>query len=228
MDVILNAANVMDRLARRVGKLAGWLMMPLIFVIVFDVVTRKIDATRLYFSDFSIEYGYSVSTILQDLQWHFHGALMMLVFGFGYLANAHVRVDIFREMLPRRRQAWLEFIGLLILAVPFLVLMIAYSWNLVSLSYSQGEGSESLTGIPQRWIIKSFVIIGFVFAMMSVLATLGRLWVFLKGTPDEQDRALAGLAIFTDVQSELDKAREAAERALRDEEEARKRADNGG
>ncbi|MEL6475939.1 MAG: TRAP transporter small permease subunit [Pseudomonadota bacterium] len=228
MDVILKAANVMDRLARSIGKLAGWLMIPLIFVIIFDVVTRKIDATRLYFSDFSIEYGYSISTILQDLQWHFHGALMMLVFGFGYLANAHVRVDIFREMLPRRRQAWLEFFGLLILAVPFLVLMIVYSWNLVSLSYSQGEGSESLTGIPQRWIIKSFVIIGFIFAMFSVLATMGRLWVYLKGSAEQQDQALSGLAIFTDVQTELEKAREAAERALREEEEARDRAGNGG
>ena len=217
MELVLSVANVFDRAARSIGKLAGWIMIPLILVIIFDVVTRKIDATRLYFSDFSIQYGYSISTILQDLQWHFHGVLMMLTFGFGYLANAHVRVDIFREMLPRRRQAWLEFYGLIVLAVPFLVLMIAYSWNLVSLSYSQGEGSESLTGIPQRWIIKSFVIIGFIFAMLSVLATLGRLWVFLKGTPEQQDRALEKLAIFTDVQSELEKAREAAERALRDE-----------
>lgn len=223
MEFILSISATLDRVTRFAGKLAGWIMIPLILTIIFDVVTRKIDVTRLYFSDISIEYGYSVSTIMQDMQWHFHGALMMLTFGFGYLANSHVRVDIFREMLPRRRQAWLEFIGLIVLAVPFLTLMIWYSWQLVGLSYSQGEGSESLTGIPYRWIIKSFVIIGFIFALFSVLATLGRLYVFLFGMVDQQQRALDGLAIFTDVESELDKAREAAERALREDQ-----AKNGG
>ena len=83
----------------------------------FDVVTRKIDFIRLYFSEFSIDYGYSVSTILQDLQWHIHGIILLLTFGIGYLANAHVRVDVFREHIHPRKQAWLEFIGLLVMAV---------------------------------------------------------------------------------------------------------------
>ena len=78
MDSALSFANSLDRLTRWIGKAAGWLMLPLIAVIVFDVVTRKIDFTRLLFSDFTMASGYSVSTILQDLEWHFHGALLLL------------------------------------------------------------------------------------------------------------------------------------------------------
>lgn len=218
MGFLLNIANVLDKIARNAGKAAGWLMIPLIFVIMFDVVTRKIDVTRLFFADFSIAYGYSISTILQDLQWHFHGALLMLSFGFGYLANAHVRVDIFREMLPRRKQAWVEMFGLVILAIPFLVVMISYSLDLVVISFNQGEGSESLTGIPYRWFIKGFVVIGFLIAMASVIATLSRLIAFVFSHERHQQEALDKLEIFAD-ESELEEARLAAERALKEEAE---------
>jgi len=152
--------------------------LPLIFVIMFDVITRKIDTTRLFFSEFTVNYGYSISTILQDLQWHFHAMLLMLTFGFGYLANAHVRVDIFREMLSKRRQAWMELICLIVLAVPFLGFMIVYGWDLMALSWHQGEGSDSMTGIDYRYVIKAFVPLGFLVAMFAVIATLLRLWNF--------------------------------------------------
>jgi len=156
----------------------------------FDVITRKIDVTRLYFADFTVNYGYSISTILQDLQWHFHALLLMFSFGIGYLTNAHVRVDIFREMASRRKQAWIEFIGLVLLALPFLTIMIIFSWRMVALSFSQGEGSDSMTGIGMRYIPKSFVLIGFLSVMCAVLATLGRLMAYLFGNQEQQDRAL--------------------------------------
>lgn len=205
----------MDRIVRSIGQGIGWIILPLILTIMFDVITRKVDFIRLYFSEFTITYGYSISTILQDLQWHFHAMLLMLTFGFGYLRNAHVRVDIFREMLPRRRQAWVEFFGLLFLAVPFLVLMIRYGWDLMYLSWQQGEGSDSMTGIDYRYVIKAFVPLGFVVALMSVIATLIRLGHFLFGSAEQKDYALSKLEIFPD-DSDLQAAREAAERALRE------------
>lgn len=216
MNGLASLADALDRIARTVGKGIGWVILPLIFVIMFDVVTRKIDATRLYFSEYTVEYGYSVSTILQDMQWHFHAMLLMLTFGFGYLANAHVRVDIFREMLSKRRQGWVEFFGLIILAVPFLILMIVYGWDLMSLSWHQNEGSDSMTGIDYRYAIKAFVPFGFVIALIAVVATLLRLWNFLFGTDEQKDYARSKLEIFTD-HAELQKAKEAAERALRED-----------
>ncbi|NQW08821.1 MAG: TRAP transporter small permease subunit [Alphaproteobacteria bacterium] len=219
MGSLLNVARWMDGAARWVGKTIGWIMLPLIFVIMFDVIMRKLDFTRLYFAEYTASSGVSVSTILQDLEWHFHGALLMLTFGFGYLANAHVRVDIFREMLARRRQAWVEFFGLIILGVPFLTLMIIYSFDLTWISYGQGEGSESLTGIGQRWFIKSMMVIGFGFAMLAVLATLFRLTGFLFGSARDQEEALDGLEIFADDHQALEAARLEAERLLRETEE---------
>lgn len=140
--------------------------------------------------------------------------LLLLTFGFGYLANAHVRVDVFREMLPRRIQGWLELFGLIVMAVPFLVLMISYSFDMTALSFKQGEGSESLTGIGQRWFIKSFLVIGFGLALVAVVATGLRLVGYLLGNEATRREALDKLEIFTGDQDELDAARLAAEQAL--------------
>ena len=183
----------------------------------FDVITRKIDVTRLYFSGFTSEYGFSVSTILQDLQWHFHALLLMFSFGIGYLYNAHVRVDIFREMLSRRKQGWMELIGLIVLGLPFLILMVKFSGDMVWLSWRQGEGSDSMTGIPMRYIPKSFMILGFLVLLAAVVATILRLIAYLLGNQSSQDEAIDGLAIFSDQSTALADARREAEKLLEQE-----------
>lgn len=196
---MLNLADGMARISNTVGRSISWLILPLIFIIMIDVVTRKIEYISDWSADITINYGYSVSFILQDLQWHIHGVLLMLTFGMGYLANAHVRVDIFREMGSRRTQSWIELFGLLFLAIPFLVLAIAKSVDMVTISYSQNEGSESLVGIPWRYIIKCVLPIGFVIVMMAVLATLIRVVTFLFGNSESSARAEENIQFFTDI-----------------------------
>ncbi len=57
----------------------------------FDVITRKIDFINAWSAEFTMTHGFSISFILQDLEWHLHGALLLLTFGYGYLLNAHVQ-----------------------------------------------------------------------------------------------------------------------------------------
>lgn len=219
MDAMLRIAAGLDSVGKAAGKAIGWLMVPLIAIIMFDVVTRKVEWTRLYFADFTVEYGISLSTIFQELQWHLHGAMLLLSFGFGYLANAHVRVDVFRELTSRRTQAWSELILLLVLAVPFLCLLIYYGWILFSISYGQNEGSDSMTGLGWRWFLKFFVPVGFLLALAAVVATIMRLIVYLFGPEFASREAESVLQIFSDDTSELERARLAAEEALRRERE---------
>ncbi|WP_416897312.1 MAG: TRAP transporter small permease subunit [Minwuia sp.] len=196
---MLNLADGLATISNRVGRGVSWLILPLIFIIMFDVITRKIEYIATWSADITIEYGYSVSFILQDLQWHIHGVLLMLTFGMGYLANAHVRVDIFREMGARRTQCWIEFIGLVFLAIPFLIFALVYSIDMVTLSYHQGEGSESLVGIPWRYVIKSVLPIGFLILLFAAVATLIRVATFLFGSDQSRSRAEENIQFFTDI-----------------------------
>lgn len=198
MGALLGLAGPLDRISRGVGKFASFLILPLIFLIMFDVITRKIDFIKEQSAEITINYGFSVSFILQDLQWHVHGALLLLTFGYGYLMNSHVRVDIFRENLTRRKQVWVETLGILICALPFLCLMIWFSYVMASSSFAQGEGSESQVGLGWRWIIKSFLIWGFIIALLAALATLFRCFNYLWGNFEDQAIAEDELQFFTD------------------------------
>jgi len=222
---MLKFASALDRISRKAGLLAGWLIVPLVLIILFDVITRKLDFTRLAFSEIGVQYGFSISTILQDFQWHLHAVLLLLSFGFGYLMNAHVRVDIFREMLPRRKQAWLELLGLVFLGIPFLILMINFAWDQFYLSWGQNEGSESMTGIPKRYIVKSFMVIGFIVVLFAVVATIIRLATYLRNRQPQSDEALAALTIFSDQSTALAEAQRAAEELLEKERAAAMKSD---
>ncbi len=207
----------MHAISSKIGLASGWLILPLIFTIIFDVVTRKLDVTRLYFSEFTINYGYSISTIMQDLEWHYHAVIVLMSFGVGYMMNAHVRVDVFRELVSKRKQAWNEFILLIILGLPFLVTMLYYNWTLFHISWVQGEGSDSMTGIDWRWAVKFAMPLGTVLLFMATLATMGRLFVYLFGAGAVQKEAEDLLQIFSDNHDDLEAIRNQVETALKDE-----------
>lgn len=200
MRALLTLAGIFDRVARGVGKLASWLILPLIAMIMFDVITRKVEFIKQWSAEFTMTQGFSISFILQDLEWHLHGALLLLTFGFGYLANAHVRVDIFREHLNRRQQVWLETVGLALGAVPFLLVMIWFAWVMTHASWLQNEGSESQVGLGMRYIIKSFLIWGFLVALLAALATLIRCVAYLFGDVEAQAIAEDELQFFSDIE----------------------------
>jgi len=149
-------------------------------------------------SEITSTHGFSVSFILQDFQWHLHGVLLLMTFGFGYMLNSHVRVDIFREAAGRRGQTIIETFGLTLLAIPFMMVMIGFSWDLFYASFTGWEGSESMVGLGWRWIIKSFLIWGFVVALFAALATLIRCVNFLFADIEDQVVAEETMQFFTD------------------------------
>ena len=210
MEKLLNLADFFDRPARFLGKVAGWIMLPLIGVIMFDVITRKIDFIRIGMAELNLRWLNPI--IFQDMEWHLHGVILFLSFGFGYLMNAHVRVDIFREMLSHRKQAWFELCGLILFAIPYLSLITYFAIRFVLLSYSQGEGSESLTGIGMRYIIKAAMVFGFLLLWAAFIATMLRLFAYLFGDANTQHAAEGKLAIFAESE-ELEKHRRELEQA---------------
>lgn len=195
MRALLQLADKMDIVTIKLGKAGGWLIIPLIILIMFDVITRKIAFLRIGMSELS--WYWLIEPIkIQDMEWHLHGVLLLLSFGFAYLHNAHVRVDIFREKMSADNQARLEFWGLLIMAIPYICVLLYNSWIFVEISISQNEGSESLTGIPKRYIVKSFTIVGFSLALMAVTSTFIRLTAYLYGSKEAHDEATEKLQIF--------------------------------
>ncbi len=143
-----------------VGQLGAWLSIPLIFIIIFDIVTRRF-----------LVLG---STKLQEMEWHLHAALFLLALGFGYLRNSHVRIEVVRERFSQLWKARLEVIGVSLFLLPYAALVIWFGIDFAQRSFSMNEVSSALTGLTHRWIIKSFVPIGMFLLLLAGVAVLLR------------------------------------------------------
>ena len=162
-----------------VGRLASWLFVPLIIVTVFDVAARKMVWVQIWLVDnLGRIFG---STLLQELEWHFHTALFALVLGYGYIWNTHVRVDLVRENLAFRKKAWLELLGLTFFMIPYCLIVIWFAWIYAYDSFMINEISASQVGLTQRWIIKSVLVAGLIIAALSGVAVWLQVAIVLWG-----------------------------------------------
>ncbi len=174
-----------------VGRWGSWLILPVVLITCFDVIMRKIrwvneDGTVASFQMWMVENGGRIfeSTILQELEWHFHTGLFALVLGYGYIWNTHVRVDLVRETLHFRKKAWLEFIGLTIFLIPYTSIVIYFASVYAYDSYAMGEISASTVGLTHRFIIKSVLAFGLITALIAGIAVWLQVFAVLFGPQD--------------------------------------------
>lgn len=174
MTLLLRFSNAVEALLGFVARTFAWMFILCIVVIVFDVITRK----------FGFQLPSLGSTRLQELEWHLHAILFTTWLGFAYVRNAHVRIDVFVGGLPYRKKAWLELIGCVFLALPYLYIALPYAHDFFMVSFLQGESSDAPNGLPHRWIVKFFLYAGLWGVLLAVLSVIARCVVVLFGPPE--------------------------------------------
>ncbi|MCC3860791.1 TRAP transporter small permease subunit [Pseudemcibacter aquimaris] len=134
------------------------MLIALMITIIFDVIGRRFMNTG--------------SVALQELEWHFHGALFLLCLGFNYIQDAHVRVDLFRENFSYKTNRLIEICGCLLFLIPYSGVVIYFGIDFALKSYLAGEMSATSDGLSYRWIIKSFLPLGFLLLGLSGVSIL--------------------------------------------------------
>lgn len=151
-------------LSERIILAFGWfgrLMFPiLMFLIVLDVVGRRL---------------FSLPTVaIQEAEWHVHGALFLLTVAAAYLSDEHVRVEVLRDRFSPQIKRIVEAAGCLLFMLPYMALLVWISLDFAYASFESGEGSAAAEGLEQRWIIKSFLPVGFALMALAALAVCAR------------------------------------------------------
>src|SRR5690606_36735391 len=100
-----------------------------------------------------------------------------------------VRIDLMVAGRSVRTRAWIEFVCLIIFALPYCLVLIDHGFTFAWRSWESGEGSESATGLPMRWIAKGLLEVGLVLVFVAVTAMLARLTVFLFGPEHLREQA---------------------------------------
>jgi len=108
-----------DKLSEWSGKVFAWLIIPLIFGLVFEVIAR---------------YGFNAPTVwAYDMTYMLCGTFFMMGVAFTIRHNAHVRVDVFYHTLSPRKKSVLDTCLYIIVFFPVTVVLLVkgagYFWE---------------------------------------------------------------------------------------------------
>ena len=146
--------KLISKIIDRLGNFCSLLMLLMIANVFFDVVMRY------FFNDVSIG--------MQELEWHLFAAMFMFGIAYTLKEDAHVRVDIFYDVMSAKKKAMINIAGSLLFALPITSLILYYGYDYAFEAYSMGEGSADPGGLPHRWIVRSVIPVSSVFLVLSI------------------------------------------------------------
>lgn len=172
--------NKGDRAIVRISNVFSWLFPILMIIISLQVVLRNAG---------KYDIGPGNQAWMDDLQWWFYGAAVLIGIGYAVTTNSHVRVDIFYDNYSKEKQAKIDVFALSWLFLPFVMLCWDSTLNFAIGSVIADEGSSSPNGLHNQWILKLFMNASFVFiAYATWAAYVRRLSVF--ATPSVYNKLL--------------------------------------
>tara|TARA_B100001059_G_scaffold234699_1_gene277958 strand:+ start:2150 stop:2770 length:621 start_codon:yes stop_codon:yes gene_type:complete len=170
--------SYLNKFVQRIAETTAWLNVVLIFIILLQVVLR---------------YGFHRGLVpLEELMWHLYCIAFMFGMAYAMTTDSHIRVDLVHINLPKKIQHIFEILGILFLLLPVLIILFDHSFDWLARSYSNDEGSQNPTGLPNRWIIKSVIPLTMILMMIAALARLIEEFISLLYLNKEPKRNISG------------------------------------
>ena len=160
LQKLLKISDCLNWFSEVCGRAVSWLVLAMVLLVTYDV------SMRYFFSSGSIA--------LQEMEWHLFAAIFLLGAAYTFKHDDHVRLDLFYQsrFMNDYRRAWVNFLGGLLMLIPFCLLIIYCAWPFVSLSFNSLEGSPDPGGLPYRWILKAAIPMGFVMLLLQAIADI--------------------------------------------------------
>lgn len=141
---MLNRFTVLiGSLNETIGKTVSWLVLIMAFV-------QLIIIGLLFIFNFGFLW-------LQESILYMNGTLFMLALGWTFKEGRHVRIDIFYNQQPIKKQAQINLSGNLLFLLPLSALMFWHSIFYAATSWSILEGSREVGGIPAIFLLKTII-----------------------------------------------------------------------
>ncbi|WP_300456154.1 TRAP transporter small permease subunit [Desulfobacula sp.] len=141
------------------------------------------------FSNVIMRYVFNTSFVfMAELEWHVFAFIFLVGAGYTLLHDGHVRVDIFYSTMDRKKQALINFLGVLFFLIPscYVVLTTTIPWVIVA--YEIGEVSID-GGIPARFLIKAALPVGYFLMLIQGLSLCVKSAFILLGKPLDLDHS---------------------------------------
>jgi TRAP-type mannitol/chloroaromatic compound transport system permease small subunit len=150
MIFLLSLSALIDKINKRIGKIAVWMVL-------LSCLISAGNAASRYALDMT-------SNAWLGIQWYSFACMVLLGAAYTLKRNEHVRVDVMYGRLRPRTRAWIDLLGFILFLMPTCVIIGATSWPFFLNSFLSGEVSSDAGGLI-RWPAKLLLPIGF--AMLS-------------------------------------------------------------
>lgn len=167
MNLLSRISEVLEALSEWAGRLAAWLVVLMIGIVVFDVLNRVI-----------FQNG---SVALQELEWHLFAIIFLTGSAYTLKHDAHVRLEMFYQNFSTRTRAWIDLFGTLFFLFPLCIVIISSAWPFIANAYQFNESSPDPGGLPYRFIIKAAIPFGFLLLLLQGTAIIIKNIQFLMG-----------------------------------------------
>jgi len=147
-----------DTLTKKIGFLTAILAIFLALLIGYDATMR---------------YLYSGGSIaLQELEWHIFDAVFLFGLSYALKHDKHVRVDILFVHYSKETKAIVQILSMIFLLIPFALLFLNGSYDMMVQSYLQNEISSDPGGLSRRYIIKGVLFLAFVLLLFQAISEI--------------------------------------------------------
>jgi TRAP-type mannitol/chloroaromatic compound transport system permease small subunit len=163
--------RAIDWVSRVCGGVGAAIVIVLVVLMVYDALLRyAFSAPTLW--------GFDVSTYLM-------GASFVLAIGYTLMRDAHVRVDLLYDWIPRRLMVWIDLIGYALIILPAILWLTHGLWEYFLEGYVSGERSGSSAWNPKVWPFRLVMVVGFGALSLQLFAEVIRRAATLLGRPLE-------------------------------------------
>jgi TRAP-type mannitol/chloroaromatic compound transport system permease small subunit len=164
--LLIKFVKIAEKLNVVIGVAAAQLVILLTFIVVYEVIRRKIFNSPT-------SWAFEFSTFL-------YGGMFILGAGFTHLYDRHVAIDVFEEKLPPKVRCWLRIITFFIFFLPFVSALLFASTQYALHSWITHEHSWSAWK-PPIYIYKTVMPVGFFLLFIEGVAKLIKDIFELKG-----------------------------------------------
>lgn len=147
-----------DRISKYAGLISAFLVVVLSLLVAYDAVMR---------------YLFSAGSIaLQEVEWHLFDVIFLLGLTYALKHDKHVRVDIFFERYSKETKAIVQIFSMLLLVIPFSLVFLSDSMDMLTQSYLQNEISSDPGGLTHRYLIKGVLVLSFILLIIQALSEI--------------------------------------------------------
>ncbi len=188
---------VIDVINYRAGQLIALLMVPLIFVVVYEVISRNSFAIlqNAGFEDLARSLGLGPTLWVYDTSRMIAGVLFMAAAGYGLMRGVHIRADFLYRNWREKTQATVDALLYLLFFMPSMIFFTIVASQFWWLAYSTGEtlALDSAWG-PLLWPARLAMPVGGFLLMLQGIPEIFR--AFHKMGPEREKWFVRALPFY--------------------------------